>query len=51
MMVIWRMVIHRREDVRRGQQRMLRAHRLKAVGGELAEDMVLSVTGLDVVFI
>jgi hypothetical protein len=45
--VIWRMVIHRCEDVKSGHHRMLRAHRLKAVG----EFAVLSVTGLDVVFI
>ena len=50
-MVIWRMVIHRCEDVKSGHHRMLRAHRLKAVGGELAEGTVLSVTGLVVVFI
>jgi len=43
------MVIHSRQDVTSGHQRMLRAHRLKAVGGELAEGTVLSVTGLDVV--
>jgi hypothetical protein len=30
---------------------MLRAHRLKAAGGEFTEGTVLSVTGLDVVFI
>jgi hypothetical protein len=44
------MVIHSREDVTSGHHRMLRAHRLKAVG-EFAEGTVLSVTGLDVVFI
>ncbi len=45
------MVIHRRQDVTRGQQRKLRAHRLKAVWVEFAEGTVLSVTGLYVVFI
>jgi hypothetical protein len=44
-MVIWRMVIHRRQDVMRRHQRMLRAHMLKAVG----EFAVLSFTELDVV--
>ncbi len=49
-MVIWRMVIYRSQDVRRAHHRMLRAHRLQVIG-ELAEGTVLSVTGLDVVFI